>query len=88
MPGPDPHGIELGSGYPQRLSVLVYHSFSSIIMGGSKRHRLDRAHRILARLRYGWLCLQCRRPVPIYRRADACHCSQGCRKRAARNRRG
>lgn len=89
MPGPDPDGIDLGYDYPRRLSVLVYRSDASILYGGGNmRHRIARAEAVLRRLRRGWLCLWCRRPVPIYRRADACYCSQGCRKRAARARKG
>ena len=87
MPGPDPDGIELGDDYPRRVSVLVYRSDASIIYrGGNMGHRHARALRILKKLRWGWLCLQCLRPVPIYRRADAVYCCEGCRKRAARAR--
>ena len=88
MPGPDHDGIELGDGFPRRVSVLVYRSGANILYGGGNmRHRKDRAQRVANRLRWGWLCPQCFRPVPIYRRADARYCCQGCRKRAARERR-
>lgn len=87
MPGPDPQGIELGDDFPRRLSVLVYRSDASILYGGGNmRHRNARAKAVLKRLARGWLCHWCSRPVPMYRRADACYCSQGCRKRAARSR--
>ena len=85
MPGPDPDGITLGHHYPRRLSVLVYRSDASILYGGGNmRHRNQRAEIVLKRLARGWLCHWCNGPVPIYRRADACYCSKGCRKRAAR----
>ena len=87
MPGPDPDGIDFGYDYPRRLSVLVYRSDANILYGGGNmRHRNQRAEAVLRRLCRGWLCHWCSRPVPIYRRADACYCSQGCRKRAARAR--
>lgn len=87
MPGPEPNGIELGHDYPRRLSVLVYRSDASILYGGGNmRHRNARAESVLKRLARGWLCHWCRRPVPIYRRADACYCCEGCRKRGARAR--
>lgn len=85
MPGPDPDGIDLGYDYPRRLSVLVHRSDANILYGGGNmRHRNSRAVSVLKRLFRGWLCHWCNDPVPIYRRADACYCSQGCRKRAAR----
>ena len=88
MPGPDPKGVELGLDFPRRLSVLVYRSDASILYGGgNRRHRNARALAILRKLqRGGWLCLWCNEPVPIFRRADACYCSQACRKRAAKTR--
>lgn len=87
MPGPDHDGIELGDD-PRRVSVLAYRSDASIAYGGGNmRHRIDRAKRVLKRLQRGWLCHWCGDPVPIYRRADARYCCQGCRKRAARERR-
>ena len=35
----------------------------------------------------GWACRQCCAPIPMYRRADARYCCEGCRKLAARRRR-
>lgn len=89
MPEPDPYGIELGPDWPERVSVLVYHSLSAAFYGGgNKRHRIDRAKRILSNLRWGgWCCPWCKEPVPLLKRADARYCSEGCRKRAARARR-
>lgn len=49
---------------------------------------MARAKRILQNLAAnGWACGLCGGPVPEYRRADARHCGEGCRKRAARSRR-
>ena len=90
MPEPDPYGIEIGPDYPGQISVLVYHSLAAAFYGGgNKRHRMLRAKRILSNLRWGgWCCTWCREPVPLSKRADAKFCSDGCRKRAARERRG
>lgn len=53
----------------------------------ANRHRIDRAKRILRALaRDGWRCAWCSGPVPLFRRVDAVFCSDGCRKRAARQR--
>ena len=89
MPGPDPYGIEIGPDYPQQISVLVYQSVTvALYGGGNKRHRTERAKRILSNLRWGgWCCTACREPVPLSKRADAKFCSNRCRKRAARERR-
>jgi hypothetical protein len=83
MPAPDPHAINLGDGWPARICV----TFEQDFWGGST-HRKARALRILRNLyRGGWVCRHCGDPVQIYRRADAVFCSEGCRKRAARQRR-
>ena len=37
MPGPDPYGIEIGPDYPQRISVLVYHSIAAAFYSGGNR---------------------------------------------------
>jgi hypothetical protein len=89
MPEPDPYGIEIGPNYPGQISVLVYHSVAAAFYGGgNKRHRIQRAKRILSNLRCGgWCCIWCREPVLLSKRADAKFCSDGCRKRAARDRR-
>lgn len=80
MPGPDPNGVTLGDGWPERPSVLV-ETYGS----GNRKARMARAKRILRNLhRGGWLCHWCGGPVPLWRRADARYCREGCRKRAAR----
>ena len=83
MSGPDPDGVTLGDGWPEQVSVLV-ETFGS----GNRKARLARAKRLLHNLqRGGWLCRWCRDPVPLWRRADARFCCEGCRKGAARERR-
>lgn len=81
MPAPDPYGVEPGHRWPRDL--LVYHAPS-----GNKRHRSERARRILNNARWGeWTCHECGDPVPFARRADAIYCREACRKRSARRRR-
>lgn len=89
MPGPDPYGIEYGPDWPHRSNLLVYRTDASIFGGGNRRHRTDRAKRILKKMASwnGWCRRQCGEDVPLFRRADAIYCSEGCRKRAACRRR-
>ena len=83
MAGPDPDGVTLGDAAPGSFSVLV-----ETFMSGNRKARMARAKRILGNLyRGGWLCHWCRDPVPLWRRADARFCCEGCRKGAARQRR-
>ncbi len=83
MAGPDPDGMKLGDADPGSISVLV-----QTFMSGNRTARMARAKRILGNLcRGGWLCYSCREPVPLWRRADARFCGEGCRKAAARQRR-
>ena len=90
MPGPDPSGIEYGPDWRNRPSVRVYRTYSNFFGGGNQRHRMDRAKRIAKKLSgwQGWRCLWCCEQIPLYRRADAVFCCEGCRKRAARLRKG
>ncbi len=83
MPAPDPHGISLGEAAPGRISVLA-----ESWLCGNRKARMKRAVAILRNLqRGGWRCLWCGDPVPLYKRADARFCCEGCRKRAAQRRR-
>ena len=83
MAEPDPDGVTLGEGWPDRVTVLV-----QTFMSGNRKARMRRAKSILRNLhRGGWLCRWCYDPVPLHRRADARFCCEGCRKRAARQRR-
>ena len=82
MPAPDPHGITIEE-RPQGWGVLV----ETFMLSGHTQ-RMSRAKRILRNLAAnGWACRWCGEPVPEFRRADACYCGEGCRKRAARSRR-
>jgi hypothetical protein len=83
MAGPDPDGVTLGEGWPDRIVVWV-----ELATTGNRKARVRRAEIILHFLRRGgWLCRWCFCPVPLHRRADAVFCREGCRKRAARQRR-
>ena len=87
MPGPDPYALsydETPNGQPI-VTAEVWPS--SGLFAGNRRNRTKRLRAVSRSImRDGWLCLWCREAVPIYRRADACYCSEGCRKRAARAR--
>lgn len=83
MPGPDPHALWTEE-YDGRVSV----SFESYYSTGKDGHRKARAIAILRRIiRRNWHCDWCAEDLPEWRRADARYCSEGCRKRAARQRR-
>ena len=82
MPGPDPHGIDLEE-YGDRFTLRA-----EVWPNGNRRARIARLKAIRRNLSCGgWLCIACREPVPIYKRADAVFCGDGCRKRSARRRR-
>ena len=87
MPAPDPFGLsydETPSGQPL-VTAEVWPS--SGLFASNRRNRLKRLRAVYRLVRRdGWLCLWCKDPVPIYRRADACYCCEGCRKHAARAR--
>ena len=83
MPAPDPHGVSIGWGWPDSITVDM-----ELWGCGNRRTRKRRAVAILGNLRHGgWCCRWCTEPVPLFRRADAVYCSAGCRKRHARARR-
>lgn len=86
MPGPDPFGLiydETPDGRPLVRAEIWADSRGPF--PGNPRHRLARARAVLLNLyRGGWLCPWCGDPVPIWRRADAVYCCEGCRKRARR----
>ncbi len=85
MPAPGPFGIEIGYGWPSYIRVLAHSSDATILGGGNRCHRINRAKAILKALaRDGWCCPWCCGPVPLFRRADAVFCSEGCRKPMAR----
>lgn len=88
MPGPDPFGLsydETPDGRPLVRAEIWGDSRGPF--PGNPRHRMARARAVLLNLhRGGWLCLCCGEPVPIWRRADAVYCCEGCRKRSKRAR--
>lgn len=83
MPAPDPHGITIEECPHGGWGLLV-----DTFMLSGRTQRTARAKRILRNLAAnGWACRWGGRPVPEFRRADACYCCESCRKRAARYRR-
>ena len=82
MPAPDPQGLDMEE-HPDGSFTMT----AEIWHYGNRKHRLARmlavSHRIKAN---GWRCAWCAEPVPLYRRADARYCCEGCRSRAARSR--
>lgn len=82
MPAPDPHAITTETYEDGSISV-----FADVFLIGNRCARLNRASVILRKLRTDdWPCWRCEGPVPLFRRADARYCCEGCRKRAARAR--
>lgn len=82
MPAPDPDGITLGDSPRGRISVLA-----DTCLIGNRKARMKRAVAILRNLqRGGWCCSWCEDAVPLYKRADARFCCEGCRKGCAARR--
>lgn len=83
MPGPDPDGLYFEV-YEGRWIVSYFPYFWS----GNEGHRKARAIALLRRkVRGDWRCGWCWKELPIWRRVDARFCGEGCRKKAARERR-
>lgn len=83
MPCPDPGGIQI-----EEYDNGGFRVTAEIWWHGNRRHRLARMKALTRRLRCGgWKCRACGEPVPLYRRADADYCCEGCRKAHARARR-
>ncbi len=83
MPGPKPHELWIENDEPPFL--VVYQAYFGT---GNNGNRKARAIAILGRLKRGtWHCRRCADQLPDYVRADTLYCSEGCRKRAARERR-
>ncbi len=80
MPAPDPHGLYIEEYDDGRTSIIA-----EVWYYGNRRNRLARMSAVARKIKEtGWRCPLCRRPVPLYSRADARFCSQGCRKKFAR----
>lgn len=86
MPGPDPEGLTVTHDEPGRVSVMAHTwPWCPVFGGGNVRNRVARAKAVLRNLVANrWRCEWCQGPVPVWRRADARFCCEGCRKRAAR----
>jgi len=84
MPGPDPHAVWINRYEGERPTV----THENYLWTGNAGNRQKRAIAILFRvLRHDWVCRWCGGDLPEWRRADAKYCCEGCRKRAARQRR-
>ncbi len=66
---------------PPRLSYNVFRWQNATRIG----KRVEQLARNYAR---GWHCLHCGELMPVWKRIDATYCKEGCRKMAARKRRG
>lgn len=87
MPGPDRNGLYYSEAPSGQWCVNAEVWPNSGLFAGNRRNRLKRLRAVDLNIKQGgWLCLWCNEPVPIYRRADACYCCEGCRKRASRAR--
>jgi predicted SprT family Zn-dependent metalloprotease len=83
MPGPDPNTVWFEE-YEGRLLA----TYEPYLWSGNVGNRKARAVAILKRLVWhDWFCRWCGDDLPDWRRADARYCCEGCRKRAARQRR-
>ena len=83
MPGPDPQGLDITEHGGGDFTITA-----EVWPHGNRRARIARMLAIRRNIiASGWRCLWCGDPVPLYRRADARYCCEGCRKRAARERR-
>jgi hypothetical protein len=84
MPAPDPCGL-----YIEERTDGSFTITAEVWRYGNRKHRLARMLAVTRRMKAdGWRCSWCGEPVPLYRRADAIYCGDGCRGRAARCRRG
>jgi hypothetical protein len=80
MPEPDPDGIQI-----EEYDDGTFRLWAEVWADGNRRHRLDRLKAVSRNLRRGgWRCIECGKPVPLYRRADAEYWGERCRKRRAR----
>lgn len=83
MPGPEPDTV-----WFEEFEGRLLATFEPYFWTGNVGNRKSRAVAMLKRiLLHDWTCLWCGDDLPEWRRADACYCCEGCRKRAARQRR-
>jgi len=84
MPAPVPDAVWIETDENGGVTVCYEKPF----WGGKPRDRKKRAIAMLRKEARGrWRCDWCREPIPTFRRVDARFCGEGCRKRAARQRR-
>lgn len=82
MPGPYPQGLDMNEKSDGSFTITT-----EVWRHGNRKHRLARMVAVSRRIKVdGWRCPRCGEPVPLYRRADARFCGEGCRSRAARAR--
>ena len=82
MPQPDPCGVYAD----ERDDGLTF--VCEVWAEDNRRHRIARMRAIARRWRWGdWICRRCGEALPMWKRADARFCSEGCRKADARERR-
>lgn len=83
MPGPEP-----GTVWIEEWDGRLHAMFQCYFWSGNTGNRAKRANAMLRRVKQGtWVCRWCGDELPDYLRVDAQSCSEGCRKRAARERR-
>ena len=83
VPGPYPQAIWIEDAPNGAFSIY----FEKYFWTGKTGHRAGRVATTARRLKaQTWRCLWCRNDLPVWRRADAKYCCEGCRKRAARAR--
>ena len=83
MPGPDPNAL-----WFEVYGGRILATFERYFWTGNAGNRKARAIAIMRRMeRRDWFCRWCRDELPEWRRADVRYCCEGCRKRAARQRR-
>lgn len=88
MPGPDPSGLDYNKAPDGRWRVTAEVWPQSGLFASNRKHRIARLRTVVRNLeRGGWLCSWCLDPVPIWRRADARYCCQGCKRSATSERR-
>lgn len=80
MPAPDPEGLEIQEYDSGRFRITC-----EVWRHGNRSNRIRRMLRIAENIKLGgWKCWHCSESIPLYKRADARYCREGCRKAAAR----
>jgi hypothetical protein len=83
MPGPNPKAL-----WFEEWDGSLLATYECYYGTGNAGNRKARALAILNRIkRATWRCSWCADDLPVWRRADAMYCREGCRKKAARGRR-